>query len=74
MKIFLKIILAVFIVAFAFSFTSCSKNNYSHNYNKKRNSGSPTIDPVTQKSAPLRKNYIVPSKRKSILGQQKSKI
>jgi hypothetical protein len=74
MKSFLKIILAVFIIAFGFSLSSCSKNNFSHNYNKKRHSSAPTIDPVAHKSKPLRKTFIVPEKKKPILGQQKSKI
>lgn len=74
MKVLSKILLAVFFVSLVLTFSSCSKNTYSHNYNKKRNSGSSTIDPVSQKSEPIRKNYIVPGKRKRILGQQKSGV
>jgi len=74
MKVLSKIILAVFLISLAMTFSSCSKKSYSHNYNKKRGSSSSTIDPVSQKSDPIRKNYIVPDKRKKVLGQEKSKI
>lgn len=74
MKSIVKILLAVFVLGLAVSFTSCSKNNFSHNYNKRRHSNAPTIDPVAQKSKPLRKTFVVPEKRKPILGQKKVKI
>ena len=74
MKAIVKILLAVFIVGSVASLSSCSKNNYSHNYKKRRHSSSPTIDPVAQKSKPLRKTFVVPDKKKPILGQKKVKI
>jgi PBP1b-binding outer membrane lipoprotein LpoB len=74
MKSFPKILLAAVILAFVFILSSCSKNNFSHNYNKKRHQSSSSIDPVAHKSKPLRKTFIIPDKKKPILGQQKAKI
>jgi len=71
MKILYKILIAVLIVSFTATFSSCSKNSYAHK-SKRRNSS--TIDPVTQKQEPVRKHYIVPNKKKKILGSEKSKI
>ena len=73
MKVLSKIILAVSVISLI-GFSSCSKNSYSHNYNKKRGSGSSTINPVAQKKEPVRKNFVIPGKKKKILGEQKSKI
>lgn len=74
MKVFLKIAVAVLIIAFAAPFSSCSKKNYGSKSYAKRNTSSPTIDPVSRKSEPVRKTYVVPAKRKKILGQNKPKI
>lgn len=71
MKVLYKILAAFLIVAFTASFSSCSKKGYAH---KSKRHSSATIDPVTQKNEPVRKKYIVPDKKKKILGTEKSKI
>ncbi|MEJ2594939.1 MAG: hypothetical protein P8100_07395 [bacterium] len=71
MKVLYKILAAFLIVAFTVSFSSCSKKGYAH---KSKRHSSSTIDPVTQKNEPVRKKYIVPDKKKKILGTEKSKI
>ena len=69
MKVFAKIIVAVMVIAFMIPMSSCSKKTYSS-----RRSSSSTIDPVTRKSEPVRKTYMIPAKKKKILGQNKPKI
>ena len=71
MKVLYKVLVAVLIVTFAASFSSCSKKSYASK--SKKNSAS-SIDPVTSKNEPVRKNYIIPGKKKKILGTQKTKI
>ena len=70
MKVLYKVLVAVLIVTFAASFSSCSKKTYG---SKSKNSAS-SIDPVTTKNEPVRKNYIIPGKKKKILGTQKTRI
>ena len=69
MKVIAKIIVVVMVIAFMAPLSSCSKKTYS----SKRTSSS-TIDPVTRKSEPVRKTYVVPAKKKKILGQNKPRI
>ncbi|OQX75983.1 MAG: hypothetical protein B6D64_10720 [Bacteroidetes bacterium 4484_276] len=66
-------VIIILIVISAALFTACSQNTY----NTRRTYGhasAPHIDPVSHKKYPLRKNYIVPVKRKEILGLKKPKI
>lgn len=74
MKVFLRTITLTLAVVFMVSVSSCSKKNYSSKSYAKRGSSSSTIDPVTKKSEPVRKTYIVPQKKKKVLGQEKPKI
>jgi hypothetical protein len=74
MKVSSKIALVVLVIAFAVPFSSCSKKTFGGKNYASRNTASPTIDPVTKKSEPVRKNYVIPGKRKKILGQNKPKI
>ncbi len=73
MKSVRKPVLAIVIVLTAVLFSACSQSTYSHKGSMRRASAS-HIDPVSQKKYPLRKNYIVPVKRKPILGLKKPKI
>ena len=73
MKKIRKPVSVLLIIVAAFSISACSQNAYS----SRRSYGhasAPHIDPVTPKKYPLRKNYIVPVKRKEILGLKKPKI
>lgn len=55
------------IVLVAFSAGSCSKKSYSYSASSK----STSFDPASRKSHPPRKKYVVPSRKKTILGQEK---
>ncbi len=72
MKSLRKPVYVIAIILTAVLFSACSQNVY-HKRNIRHASAS-HIDPVSPKKYPLRKNYIVPVKRKVILGQQKPKI
>ncbi len=73
MKAIRKIVYALVIVMIAAWFSACSQNTYTGN-RKMRHASASHIDPVSPKKYPLRKNYIVPVKRKEILGQKKPKL
>jgi uncharacterized lipoprotein YehR (DUF1307 family) len=66
-----KVFVLVIVLVTAASFTGCSKKTYSHNYHAKSRGTAATIDPISSKDEPVRKNYIVPKKSKKILGQEK---
>jgi hypothetical protein len=70
MKTFLKIVAAVLIISSTVTFTSCSKSTYGHNYHAKSRGSSSTIDPLSRKSQPVRKKYIINNKRRRILGNE----
>jgi len=73
MKKIRKPVSVLLIVLAAVMISACSQNTYS----SKRNYGHASvsnIDPVSHKKYPLKKNYIIPVKRKPILGLQKPKI
>jgi len=65
-----KTFLFILVFAIAFAFASCSKKTFTHTQKAKSRASSSAIDPVTPKSEPVRKNYIVPNKRKKVLGQE----
>jgi len=73
MESFKRPVTIILIVLSAALFSACSQSTYGHKSSMRRASAS-HIDPVSQKKYPLRKNYIVPVKRKPILGLQKPKI
>gem|GEM_PF-3334249 len=68
-----KIIYVLFIVLISASFSACSQNTYAHKHNT-RHASTSRIDPVSRKQEPLMKRFIVPVKRRKILGQEKPKI
>ncbi len=71
MKGFYKVFVAIFILSISLTFFSCSqKSSASFNYNARRNNQS-TIDPVSRKTTPVRKKFIIKNKRRHILGQKK---
>ena len=74
MRILKKLVFFAVVIVLTITLTNCSKNNFSHKYQAKSRGSAASIDPVTKKSAPVRKNYIVPGKRKRILGQEKPRI
>lgn len=73
MKSIQKILVAILIILVSVTFVDCSNKSSGYNYRAHRNS-SPTIKPVETKHEPVRKNFIVPQKKKKILGQQTPKI
>jgi len=74
MKTLFKIIVAVLIISSSVTFTSCSKSTYgSKSYAKSRGS-SASIDPISRKTEPVRKKYVINNKRKNILGNETPKI
>ncbi len=48
---------------------SCAKNSYSHKYNNSYRSYSQSAYPVSQKSTPVVKKYVIPGRKKAVLGQ-----
>lgn len=74
MGILKKLVFLVVVIVFTITLSNCSKNNFSHNYQAKSKGSAASIDPVTKKGTPVRKNYIISGKKKKILGQQNPKI
>ena len=74
MNMLKKLTLLASILITAVLISSCSKSTFSHNYQARSRASASHIDPVTKKTTPVRKNYIIPGKRKRILGQEKPKI
>lgn len=70
MKRFYKVFLTIFILSISVTFFSCSKSSAGHKYNARRGNQS-TISPVSSKSTPVRKKYVIKNKRRNILGQKK---
>ena len=74
MGILKKLVFFVIVILFTVSLSNCSKNNFSHNYQAKSRGSSPTIDPTSRKTTPVRKKYVVKGGKKRILGQEKPRI
>jgi hypothetical protein len=70
MKALIRLFTIVLFISFSFTAMSCAKDNYKHNYKSKRQGSSTSTLSVEQKKTPVRKNYIIPNKKKRILGQQ----
>lgn len=73
MKVFIRLFTIALFISFSITATSCAKDNYKHNYKSKRQGASTSTLSVEMKSKPVRKNYIIPDKKKKILGQQTPK-
>ncbi|NOY51202.1 MAG: hypothetical protein GXO88_11670 [Chlorobi bacterium] len=69
MKLSKKFFIPIVVLLIAFAMSSCSKGLSTHNYNARRNQSS--VDPVSTKTTPVRKKYIIKNKRRNILGQKK---
>lgn len=74
MGILKKILFFIVVLTVTVAISSCAKNNYSHNYRAKSMGTAPTIDPLSKKTTPVRKKYVISSKQKKILGQEKPRI
>jgi uncharacterized lipoprotein YehR (DUF1307 family) len=74
MGILKKLFFLFVVIVFTITLSNCSKSNFSHKYQAKSKGSAASIDPVTKKAAPVRKNYIIPGKKKKILGQENPKI
>lgn len=73
MKFFIRLFTIALFVSFSVTAMSCSKDNYRHNYKSKRQGASTSTLAAETKKTPVRKNFIIPNKKKKILGQQKPK-
>jgi hypothetical protein len=71
MKTLVKITLLFLTITFSLSNTSCSKKSHSFKYSSDPKHGATSYDPVATKHQPIRKQYIVNNKRKTILGHEK---
>ena len=69
-----KIFFAILIVIFSATAFSCSKKNFGHAGKSQYKSSSSTNKPVLTKNNPVEKKYILPNKKKRILGTQKPRI
>ena len=74
MKIFIKLFTIIVFVSFSITAMSCAKDNYKHNYKSKRTAQSTSNLSVQSKKQPVRKNFIIPDKKKKSLGQETPKI
>ena len=70
MKIYIRLFAIALFISFSVSAMSCAKDNYKHNYKSKRHPASSSAMSVQSKKQPVRKNYIIPDKKKKILGQE----
>jgi hypothetical protein len=73
MKVFIRLFTIALFISFSITAMSCAKDNYKHNYKSKRQGASTSSLASETKKQPVRKNYIIPDKKKKILGQQKPK-
>jgi flagellar basal body-associated protein FliL len=69
MKIRSGIILFIVTIATVFSFSSCAKGTYAHKSKKSNRYNAAQISPVSRKTTPVTKNYVIKNKRKRSLGQ-----
>jgi len=74
MKVFFKFVIGVFIISTAFILASCTKSNYPHSFHKKSSRSTSSALAVESKNKPPTKNFIIPQKKKKILGQKTPKI
>ncbi len=59
----------VVVIAFAIvSLSSCTKKSYPAQTGKHKSHTVASANPATPKKAPIRKHYIIPKKKKKILG------
>ena len=65
----MKNILVVVTILFVFLLVSCSNKSYNHKYHHAYRTSAPSAYPISRKSTPVAKKYIVPNKKKAILGQ-----
>jgi len=74
MSILKRIFFAVLLVIFSATVFSCSQKNYGYTHKSKYKTFSSTNKPVLTKNNPVEKKYILPNKKKRILGSQKPRI
>jgi len=73
MKMLIRLFTIALFISFSVTAMSCAKDNYKHNYKSKRQGTSTSASAVSTKKTPVRKNFIIPAKKKKILGQQPHK-
>ncbi|RLD87465.1 MAG: hypothetical protein DRJ09_10245 [Bacteroidetes bacterium] len=68
MKLLVRMLFVVVIVLAIVSLSSCAKKSYPAYTGKQKNRTVASANPAAPKKEPLRKHYIVPKKKKKILG------
>ena len=68
MKFLVRLSFVVVIAIGIMSLSSCTKKSYPSATGKYKRHTVASADPATPKKEPLRKHYIIPNKRKRILG------
>jgi hypothetical protein len=68
MKLFIRLFFITVIAISVVSLSSCSKRSYPGHASNKKYHNTVTANAATPKKAPLRKKYIVPNKRRRVLG------
>ncbi len=68
MKFLVRFLFVVVITLSIVSLSSCAKKSYPAYTGKHKSHVAASIDPATPKKQPLRKHYIIPNKKKKILG------
>lgn len=74
MKALIRLFTIALFISFSITAMSCAKDNYKHNYKSKRQGSSSSTLAAEPKKTPVRKNFLIPNKKKKILGQQKPKV
>ncbi len=68
MKLIVRLFFVVVIAVSVISLSSCSKRSYPSHASNKKYHNTVTASAATPKKEPLRKKYIVPNKRRRVLG------
>jgi len=68
MKLLVRLSFVIILAFSVISLSSCSKKSYPNHAGKKKSHSTVTASAASQKKDPLRKKYIVPNKRRRVLG------
>jgi len=68
MKLLVRLSFVIVLALSIISFSSCSKKSYPNHAGKRKSHSTVTASAATHKKDPLRKKYIVPNKRRRVLG------
>ena len=68
MKFLVRLLFVAVVLFSIVSLSACAKKSYPAHTGKHKTRTIASVDPATPKKAPLRKHYIIPKKKKRILG------